>query len=515
MKRTLYFSRTLIIVLCLTAWYGCANIVPPEGGTKDEKPPVLLSVSPADSSLNLRPSKIVFYFDEYVEVKDLERNLHLSPLLAIPPVIMSYGKRVEIKLADTQLNAQTTYRLELGDAIVDNHEGNPYKNLSYMFSTGSYFDSLELPGHVYDALTGNPDTTALITLYEDGAGDTAVLRRKPKYATKTNADGSFTFRSLPGRPFRVYAIQDANNNYVYDPGEERVGFMNTAIFPSLKQDTSYNLFLFKEAPDSSRIVSAEDSAATGALAAKPSAGGKARGNKTGYQVNVDTSRTQRTVELTAPLTIDLFAAISSIDTPKVYLSYENEGIEVEAIQQLKADSARISIHTAWQPDHLYTLRLVKGWAKDTTGAELPPGKFFFRTKRTEDYGSITIHVHRPFTGDSFLLYVYRGNDSIFLQPLRDSTIRLSLLQPGSYGMRIIADANRNGRWDPGNLLSGRQPERVIPHSDVIVLKAGWEHEADFDPSTGKSKKPKIPVPGVKPGANEAAKPAAGGDYDDR
>ncbi len=474
--------------------YSCANIVPPEGGKKDETAPVLLSIAPADSSLNLKPSKIVLHFNEYVEVKDLEKNMQLSPLLPFPPTVMSYGKRVEIKIQDTLLQANTTYGIALGDAIVDNHEGNPLKNFTYLFSTGAYFDSLELHGRVFDAATGLPDTAALITLYTADENDTAVVRKKPMYAVKADPSGNFTFRSLPDKAFRLYAVQDANNNYLYDFGEEKIGFLNATVRPGIGKDSLYSIYAFQEVKDTTIVDTAavKDTTAKQEPGGKPSMGIDAKNdkvasrpskNKLGYTVHADTSNISlRTIELTQALTIDISASLKSLDTPKVYLSYENDGIEIEAIRKLIVDSGKIKITTQWQPDKVYTLRLIKGWAKDTSGAELFPGKYRFRTKREEDYGNIKIHIPKQYFGNDFVLSVYKGADSIYQRPITDSIISLPLLQPGDYGMRIIVDANHNGKWDPGDLFKRIQPEKVIPYSTPIAVKAGWDNEVDFVPA---------------------------------
>lgn len=495
--------------------YGCANIVPPEGGKKDETPPELLSATPADSSLNIKPSKIELYFNEYMEVRDLEKNLSLSPLLSIPPTILSYGKRVVIKLQDTQLTNNTTYRIGLGNALVDNHEGNPYKDFVYQFSTGSYFDSLELQGQVIDAATGTPDSAALMVLYAAQEDDTAIIRKKPVYAVKADVSGNFIFRSLPLKPFRIYAIRDANSNYMYEPGEEKIGFIDQTVIPALGNDSLYRFYTFKEVRDT--VV--DNPADTGVVdrSNKPTLSGRNKSdapskNKVGYHVNVDTSNTaQRSFELTEQLTIDLFTQLQRLDTAKVYLSYENNGIEVEAVQQLHADSSTISISTQWQPDKVYTLRLVKGWARDSAGAELPPGKYFFRTKREEDYGKLAVHIDKRFSGDGFVLYIYKGTDSIYQKPLGDSIITLSRLQPGDYNMRVIADSNRNGKWDAGNLLLRKQPERVYPYTTTIVIKAGWDNEIDFNPGESdkglgrKGDKPKMGNRPDNPGAEDKTK----------
>jgi hypothetical protein len=400
-----------------------------------------------------------------------------------------------ISIQDTQLLDNTTYRIGLGNALVDNREANPYKDFVYMFSTGSYFDSLELHGRVFDAATGKPDTAALITLYAANESDTAVLRKKPMYASRADASGNFSFRSLPQKQFKMYAIQDGNSNYIYEYGEEKIGFLNHTVTPALGTDTLYTFHMFKEvidttsafgkeqaAEDSSRNVDRSNRLADGI--GKPAAGErKPPKNNFGYRVNVDTSNIdQRTFELNQALTIDLFTELRTLDSNKVYLSYENGGIEVESLRKLAVDSGKIKINSEWQGNKIYTLRLIKGWSKDTSGNELPPGKYSFHTKGDEDYGILKIHTGRQFSNDSFLLQVYKEADSIYLKPITDSIITLTRLQPGEYGMRIIVDVNRNHKWDSGDLLKRLQPEKVIAHDNVLNVKAGWENEFDFTPA---------------------------------
>lgn len=492
---------TAILIILALLWYGCANIVPPEGGKKDETPPVLLSINPADSAINSRPSKITLHFNKFMEIRDLEKNLSLSPLLSIAPTIISYGKRVEITILDTQLTHNTTYRIGLGNAITDNREGNPYKNFEYVFSTGAYFDSLELHGKIIDAATGLPDTAGLITLYAFGDNDTAVIRKKPQYASKADGSGNFSFRSLPYKAFKMYAIQDANNNYIYDYGEEKIGFLDSLVLPSLSKDISSVFFMFKEIIDTTSSLGKEQAVQDSALHVDRSnsitSGGKSGRisrtekpprNNTGYRVNADTSNIiQRTFELNGELTIDVFTTLKSLDTAKIYLSYENEGIEVESLRKLIIDSSIIKIRSEWQGNKKYTLRLVKGWAKDTSGAELPPGKYAFRTKGDEDYGTLRLHLSKAYYGDTMVLFVYKGNDSVYCKPVTDTIVTIPRLQPGEYGMRIIVDANRNGKWDAGILLKQVQPEKVIPYNGSVVLKAGWENELDFTPANTRPK----------------------------
>ncbi|MFT4061486.1 MAG: Ig-like domain-containing protein [Edaphocola sp.] len=509
---------------------GCANIVPPAGGAKDTIPPVLLSMYPADSGLNISPKKIVLRFDKFMEVKDLEKNMAMSPLLNINPTVISYGKRIEITIADSQLAANTTYNFSLGNSLVDNRENTPYKGFTYLFSTGSYFDSLQLAGSIVNAATGHTDSGMLVALYNANESDTAVMRKKPLYIARADPSGKFKFEALPHKAFRIYAIKDANNNYIYDLGQDAIGFLDSTVKPAFETSPSITLYTFGETIDTGRAAppdSLKQKPATAPpappghlpkYAAGPNAG-KGGKDDFGYRVQVDTNNlAKRSFDINKPLVVTLFSDLAALDNGRVYLSYDNNGIEVEAVSHIKADSGTLKITTQWQEDKVYTLRLVKGWATDTAGKDVMPGKYRFRTMGSDDYANLIIHLAKDFYDDSMVLFVYRTGtgkdaDSVYQKPVTDSIVTLKRLVPGEYGMRIIVDKNRNGVWDGGNLLERKQPEKVLPYCDKLILKTGWDTEQDFGPANtdckdrksimgndpGNKPKPKGPPTMGKPG----------------
>lgn len=297
---------------------------------------------------------------------------------------------------------------------------------------------------------------------------------------------------------------------IYNYNDEKVGFLDETVTPALNSDSTYTLYTFKEIKDTTVQVKPVDTSAKAdsiASVQKASADKKAERTKAlfaktynklsktniGYRVNADTSDlNKRNFDLRYPLTIDLLTWVGKLDTPKVYLSYDNNGIEVEAVQHLWVDSGKIKINTQWQGDKVYTLRLVKGWAKDTLGNEFPPGKYKFRTKGDPDYSALIVHLAKNFLHDSLVLSVFHEKDSVYLQKITDSIVTIKLLDPGNYSMQIIIDNNRNGKWDPGVLLKHIQPEKVINYNLSILLKAGWDNEIDFtEASTIESTKPKM------------------------
>ena len=126
---------------------GCAQIAMPTGGPKDTIPPVLLNSNPPNRTIHFEGNKITFTFDEYVHLQDLQTNLLVSPVPKIIPNVTSKLKTVSIKIRDT-LQPNTTYSFQFGNAIQDIDENNPIKNFTYVFSTGSYIDSLTFNGRI-------------------------------------------------------------------------------------------------------------------------------------------------------------------------------------------------------------------------------------------------------------------------------------------------------------------------------------------------------------------------------
>ena len=118
---------------------------------------------------------------------------------------------------------------------VDNNEGNPLKDFTYVFSTGNTIDSLTLSGKVIIAETGKADSTIIAMLYRN-ADDSAVQKRKPDYIARLNGDGSFNFINLPAGNFKIYALKDGDGGKTYNSKKELFAFADAAITVSAKTE---------------------------------------------------------------------------------------------------------------------------------------------------------------------------------------------------------------------------------------------------------------------------------------
>lgn len=468
------FSCLLLIVL-FTA--GCANIVPLTGGKKDTTPPKLLGVVPKDSLLNERVTRVEMQFDEFVALDDAANQIQMSPVLPFPLTSVVVGKKVRVDIPDSLLKENTTYRLSFGSAIKDLHENNPFKGYEYIFSTGSYFDSMQLNGYVVDAATGKPADGVRILLYDGEASDSAVVRKKPDYVFTTSGGGKFVITGLPGKKFKVYALADENENLVYDGEDERIGFVDSIFITTDSLVAPIEFRIFKEVPvvDTSLEVTQRD---------RVDARGKRKNDKENqvlrYGVNIDTSNVQnRTFDINKPVKITYSTAIDTYDLSKISLSYDTTEIKTDFTVTRDTSDKVLLVSADWKPNTFYTLKLLKGFATDTAEVTSLPSKYMFTTKSEDDYGIIHVNIPQKFNDKKFLLLVTSEEDTTYKEPIVDTTFSLKRLMPGKYALWIIVDENGNGKWDTGDLFAKKQPEVVLPHNADIQLKAGWENVIDF------------------------------------
>ncbi len=216
-------------IFILATVFACATIVSPSGGPKDITPPSLLKSTPANLSKNFYGNKLTMDFSEFIELKDIEKYLLVSPPLNKDPDIRVKNRSLVVRLKDT-LRSNTTYSFFFGDAIVDITEKNPVKNFSFAFATGNTIDSLSLSGRVSDAFTRMPAKDVLVMLYRDYADSVPMLQR-PVYVSRTGKGGEFTLNNLAAGRFRIIALKDGNSDYLYNLPTEQIAFSDSLVEP--------------------------------------------------------------------------------------------------------------------------------------------------------------------------------------------------------------------------------------------------------------------------------------------
>ncbi|MDD6009238.1 MAG: Ig-like domain-containing protein [Prevotellaceae bacterium] len=232
-------NRWILVCLLLAMIVSCARMGQPDGGWYDDTPPRVVHTDPADKGTGVKSKKVTITFDEFIKLEDATSKVVISPPQIEPADIKASGKKIVVELKDSLMD-NTTYTIDFSDAISDNNEGNPMGNYTYSFSTGERIDTFEVSGNVLDATNLEPIKGILVGLYDD-LSDTVFARKPFIRVSRTDSRGRFVIRGIAPGTYRVYALQDADGNYIYSQKSEMLAFshetFNPYAKPDIRQDT--------------------------------------------------------------------------------------------------------------------------------------------------------------------------------------------------------------------------------------------------------------------------------------
>lgn len=239
-------SATILVLLFFAGAFlsRCASIGTPTGGPKDTLPPVVVAVVPEDGATNFKSKSIYIEFDEYVQLKDQQKEIYVSPAMGKKPVFTMRGRGIYIQIKDDSLLPETTYAIEFGSSVADNNESNALHGLRYVFSTGNTIDSLICSGYTEESYTADSLGKSFIWFYEADSVETpdtydsTIFKYKPSKIARSQNNGIFIAQNLKPVPYRVYAIFDANDNQTYEPSIDKVGFVDGVYNPAEMPDFS-------------------------------------------------------------------------------------------------------------------------------------------------------------------------------------------------------------------------------------------------------------------------------------
>ncbi len=524
---------TLTILLIVVS---CAKKGSITGGPKDETPPVFLKALPPNFSTNFNKKEIRIYFDEYVKLKDAQKQIIVSPPMDPKPTITPLGgadKYIKIKFTDTLLE-NTTYSINFGESIVDNNEENPYPFFRYVFSTGDLLDSLSIKGTISDAIQKKADSYVTVALYEvdENYSDSLIYKKVPRYVTNTLDSLEFSLHNLKKGKFKLVALKDASNNYMYEPKQDKIAFHQEII--TLPEDTAkvFDLKIFKELIDfkaftpkqtskneiifpyegkvdsmkiklvstiknklETRIFPYEEkdslrywfrpSIEADSLLFEITNSKKYRDTLTTrfrdmYKDSLVVSAITRSVlslnknyEFTASTPLD------SINNELIKLT-DKDTLDIPFSLTLDTLKNKAELAFERKEQNAYTLQFLPSAIKDYVGNVNDTIQFKFITKKLADYGTIFLTLQNV-KEYPVLVQITDEKEKVISEKItnKDEILVFDHLNPAKYLIRLIFDSNKNGIWDTGNFLKGIQPEEVRYFPESIDVRANWEIKQTF------------------------------------
>lgn len=544
LKNNLKYIPLFLLLLMI----GCAKRGSITGGLKDTIAPVLKMSFPKNFNTNFKGDEIKLVFDENIKLKNLNKQLIISPPMKNEPLILptTASKFITIKIKDT-LQPNTTYSFNFGQSIADNNEGNPFNQFKYVFSTGDYIDSLSIGGTVKDAYEKDVESFVSVMLYEvnDTFKDSIVYKENPRYVTNT-LDSLKTFRleNLKAGKYLLVAMKDYNSNNKFNPKKDKIGFHKQFI--SIPKDTVYNLALFREVPtfkaykpiqvSGNRLVMGYEGKINKANS-RPKIILKNKNEilstivtqfpkkdslqiwykpikadslalavaKEKYNVNFSfkiKDQKKDTLNITALQNVVLnFRDRFTLETATPLTSFENSKIKlvnkgnVSVPFTTEYDEFNQKLHFDFEkePSEKYTISILPGALTDFFEKSNDSLTYKVTTKSTAEYGNLIVSLQNVKQFPVIVELTNAKGDVIATEYSESNTkVEFNLLEPAVFSLRAIYDTNKNKEWDSGNYLEKRQAEEVIYFSKEIDVRANWDVNQVFDLSL-----PYIPEPKKK------------------
>lgn len=524
------FVKSFFFLIIIFSFSFCAKTGNPEGGPKDEIPPLFVASTPPYRTTNFNKNVVKLNFSEYIKLKDLNKQLIVSPPLKNPLSIFPQNaatKKLKLEILDT-LKPNTTYIFNFGDAVTDNSEGNVLESFKYVFSTGNYIDSLTTSGSVKDAfLEETPKKISLLLYKLDSTyNDSIVYKQKPYYVSSTLDSTVFNFTNLKDGKYKIFALKEEINDYIFSPDIEKIGFLSDTIFLPKDSIIEKPIVLFKEkqpyrfrrAKEVSRgkiqfgFEGENIDFAIKLLSNTPeefTSFSKFEKDKdtlnywfTPFEADslnfivknasfIDTVTVNlrkekidslkilgsigNVLHLRDTLFINTNNPLITVDTSKINLT-DKDTLSVSFKTHLSKKENKLAILFKQKPNQKYNLTLLPTSFKDIYNTKNDTLNYRFNTKDIEDYGRITLDIISKIEDNIIIELVENEKEKkvverVFLNQSKE--IVFDILEPKKYIVRAIIDTNKNNKWDTGSYLKNIQPEKIIYFNTVLELRANY------------------------------------------
>ena len=531
-----------ILFLLVLILVSCAKRGSITGGLKDTIAPVLKMSFPKNFSTNFKGNEIRLTFDEYIKLKDLRKQLIISPPMKNEPLILptNVSKYLTVKINDT-LQPNTTYSFNFGQSIEDNNEGNPYSQFKYIFSTGAYIDSLTLGGTLKDAYNKEVESFVSVMLYDvnDTFKDSVVYNENPRYITNTlDSAKTFKLENLKAGKYFLVAMKDYNSNVKFNLEKDKIGFRKQFI--TIPNDTTYEVKLFKEvrpfkafkpiqASENRLFLPYEGKADKAKITLKngaeilPSmitkfpkkdslqiwfkplkvdslqlavAKDKYKGDftfkiKTLKKDSLKISAVQNSIlNFRERFTIETATPLTRFDNSKIKL-FNKDSVAVDFKTEYDDFNQQLSFDFKKEPSEKYTFSIMPGALTDYLERSNDSLIYKLGTKELADYGNLTVSLQNIKRFPVIVELTNEKGDILATEYSESNTkVEFNLVEPSLFTLRLIYDDNKNKEWDSGSYIEKRQAEEVVYFSKPIDVRANWDVEQVFDVNIPYTPEPK-------------------------
>ena len=607
---TKFISVAIVLLFGAALLTKCASTMVPTGGPKDTIPPVIVYMNPDNFSTNidtLRYPKIYVEFNEFVQIKDVQKELFTSPAMKKKPMVTRRGMGIVVQMKDT-LRPNTTYAINFGSSIADNNEGNPLHSMRYVFSTGDTVDSMYMSGYTADSYKADSVSKSFIYFFIADSverptdWDSTMFKYKPQVIARAEKNGIFIAQNLKPVDYRIYAFEDTNGNMEYEPSVDQIGFLDTTYnprympgfsiwfdslrhYPSAEPQLYFRMFMDKrfarhtlsgherlnrhkamlyfgapnpeviavkfdsipedkviydpqnynrdtvalwfdiapeELPDTikgeityfkhdsvNELVESTDKLRLAWVKVESKEERKKRedqekerekAEKAGeewvapkeenpFKLNMPSSgefHKHKTLDMEFDFPLTKFD--STLVTLKMTTEENSEATDVEFhFVQDTINRRKYQLKVDWMPKAKYELMMPAGVFENIARESNDTIKYSYTGADPEKFALLNINVKSTHPKARYILQITNAQGKVQreVRDVKAGKYVLDYITAGDIMLRVVEDMNDNGKWDTGDMVLMRQPERteIFKNEDgqeVITTKENWEFDLEVD-----------------------------------
>ena len=607
---TKFISVAIVLLFGAALLTKCASTMVPTGGPKDTIPPVIVYMNPDNFSTNidtLRYPKIYVEFNEFVQIKDVQKELFTSPAMKKKPMVTRRGMGIVVQMKDT-LRPNTTYAINFGSSIADNNEGNPLHSMRYVFSTGDTVDSMYMSGYTADSYKADSVSKSFIYFFIADSverptdWDSTMFKYKPQVIARAEKNGIFIAQNLKPVDYRIYAFEDTNGNMEYEPSVDQIGFLDTTYnprympgfniwfdslrhYPSAEPQLYFRMFMDKrfarhtlsgherlnrhkamlyfgapnpevvavkfdsipedkviydpqnynrdtvalwfdiapeELPDTikgeityfkhdsvNELVESTDKLRLAWVKVESKEERKKReeqekerekAEKAGeewvapkeenpFKLNMPSSgefHKHKTLDMEFDFPLTKFD--STLVTLKMTTEENSEATDVEFhFVQDTINRRKYQLKVDWTPKAKYELMMPAGVFENIARESNDTIKYSYTGADPEKFALLNINVKSTHPKARYILQITNAQGKVQreVRDVKAGKYVLDYITAGDIMLRVVEDMNGNGKWDTGDMVLMRQPERteIFKNEDgqeVITTKENWEFDLEVD-----------------------------------
>lgn len=524
MNKQIFYISTLLLI-------SCAKVVTPTGGPKDTEGPKVISILPENKKNNFitKNQDIIIKFDEFIQLKEITKQIVMSPPQKEGPEYLINGKELIIKFKE-ELQKNTTYTINFGNAIADNHEGITAKNIQYIFSTGTYIDTNFISGKIRNAFTNLPAEGLIVSLYKKSTfTDTTIYQFNPTYFTKTKEDGSFLIENMPIENYVLYAYRKDGIDLKYAKNDS-VAICNSVINTD---NINSKIFLYLIKPNEYKPNKILDTISTQLgvyrfavykpkqfkinTLSKEKTYFKTIKNISGidtikvfvnnnsefanFKINTEDTSFYKTImskkkSKKAEFILTSKAELNPLDTIFIESSVPIKNINKDSIIikedtnilkptyfEIDTNKMSIIIYNNWKESTKYSIEFKDSSLQDIFGTFNKKTSCNYDIKAFKEYGTLLLNVDLQNAKHNYIIQLLDNNSNTVIKSFnvnKSINLKIEYLNPVLGKIKIIEDLNNNGLWDNGDLESMLYPERAFISNQLINVRAYWDIEQSIN-----------------------------------